>query len=119
MELIFPPGSSTLGDWKLVKLVKISSKESSKESVGLIQWIYTTDVINCFYDIKDETNGTLIQFDIVDYYPPISRESFTLALDYTTEDSDLSKEEVHIIINARISILIHNESGDQFDIAMG
>lgn len=85
----------------------------------------TTDVINWFYNIKDKTTCSLIQFDIMDFYPFISRELFTLALDFT-KYSDLSKEGLYIIMNARKSALIHNKiqwiknnSGDQFDIAMG
>lgn len=68
----------------------------------------------------------MIKFDIVDYYPSLSWDLFTLDLEFANEYSYLSNEEQGIIMNSKKSIFIYNKeqciknnSCDQFDIAMG
>lgn len=72
-----------------------------KNCLGLTLWINTKEVINWFTNINNKPDCNLIQFDIVDYYQSISRDLFTAALEFATVYSDLTKEEVNIILSAK------------------
>lgn len=97
-----------------------------KSILGLLQWVNTADVINWFTGIKNKDNCTFMQFDIIDYYPSISKDLFTLALEFAQEYSNISDNEMDIILKCRNSVLVCNEeqstkktSSDNLDISIG
>lgn len=51
----------------------------------------------------------LVQFDIIDYYPSISKDLFTLGLEFAQQYAYLSDEELDIILKCRSSVLIYND----------
>ena len=78
---------------------------------------------NC---IMDKPSCRFIQFDIVEFYPSISKDLLLQALDFGRNYSTITELDVATIMNARKSLLFYNDSfwvkkrGDElFDVAMG
>ena len=89
-------------------------------------WKNSLDTINWFVDIENEKYNTFIQFDIIDFYPSISKELLLLhSLNIVWNYTDINENEYEIILTCRKSILINNNNTwvknhvDNFDVTMG
>ena len=65
------------------------------------------DTINWFKNIKNK-RSTLVQFDIIEFCPSITRELLLKSLSHAREYIDMTDEEVEIILACRKSILSDN-----------
>lgn len=81
------------------------SKNTLDLFIGLVSWRLLTG-------LEASTTKTAVllnQYDIIDFYPSIPKDHFTLALEFAKVYSNISSEELSIIMNCRTSVLIHNK----------
>ena len=83
------------------------------------------DTINWFKNIKNKKRSTFIRFDIIEFYLFIIRELLLKSLNHAREYTDITDEEVEIILAYRKSIQSDNcrtwvkSHVDNFDMLMG
>lgn len=94
---------------RISKVILEQINTQIKNGLGFLQWIGTMYVINWFDWICENKNWSFIQLDIVDYYPSIFKDHFTLALGFAKEYSDISSNKLYIIMSCRSSVLFYNE----------
>lgn len=116
------PTKSELG--RVSKLILDRINQKIRTASNLNQWRNTASVIEWFKDIKNKTTQTFICFDIEEFYPSISQDLLTQALNYASTFDTITDEERHIITHTKNSILIHNQTAWQkkknpFDVTMG
>ena len=98
----------------------------SQGRLSLKQWNCSKATIEWFDRITDKSNCRFIQFDIVEFYPSISKGLLLQALEFGRNYSTITDTDVAVIMNARKSLLFYNDSfwvkrqGEElFDVAMG
>ena len=102
---------------KIVKVVREKSK--------LNQWKNIYECINWYNIIPNKSNMTFIVFDIVDFYPSISKELLVKALNWARKFVPISESDEDIIMQSRKPLLYHEgsfwtkKSNPDFDVAMG
>ena len=117
------PTKSNIGKISKQMIEKINQEIIQK--TNLRQLKNTDSAIKWFEGTKSKTRLQFIQIDIVDYYPSVSRELFDRAVQFARNFVDIDERTVKIILNARKTILHHNDgiwsknSNSDFDIAMG
>ena len=67
-------------------------------------WKNSADILDWFKNLKNKKLSTFIQFDIIEFYPSITRELLPKSLEYT----DITDEEIEIILACRKSLLSNN-----------
>ena len=83
------------------------------------------DTIDWFRNIRDKKRSTFEQFDIIEFYPCITRELQVKSLNHAREYTDITEEEVKIILACRKSVLSDNRRTsvkshvDNFDVPRG
>ena len=55
------------------------------------------DTIEWFRKIKNKSKASFIQFDIIDFYPSISKKILIDSINYAREYIDITKEQYDII----------------------
>ena len=120
---VLNPTKSELGKVSKQMLEKIISAVKTKSQ--LQQWKNTDSVINWFNDLKDKQKLTFIQFDVMNFYAPITPKLLNDAIEHAENYiyiSDVTKE---TILQATNSFLCSDgqtwikRQGDTFDITMG
>jgi hypothetical protein len=119
------PTKSEIGRISKQLLENINKTLTTKTGVNL--WRKTTDVIDWFKSIENKTSCTFISFDVVDFYPSITENLLTKALEFANTHTTITDEAKHIITHAKKSILIHNNKPwikkdsptNPFDVTMG
>ena len=61
-------------------LEKINLEVRNKSELN--QWTSTSDVVNWFKEIKDKPRKKFIKFDVVNFYPSITEDLLTKALNW-------------------------------------
>ena len=88
-------------------------------------YLNSFDTIDWFRKIKNKSKASFIQFDIIDFYPSISKKILIDSINYTREYIDITKEQYDIILACRKTVLENNgttwiKSGPvNFDVPMG
>ncbi|XP_067940300.1 uncharacterized protein [Watersipora subatra] len=93
-------------------------------------WQNTNSVLQRFDNNNKSTtsyksNHSFIMFDVVEFYPSITKELLLTALHYASEYIKISPDEMNIILQAKFSILVHNNDAwykkgiSTFDVTMG
>ena len=82
------------------------------------------DTVDWFRNIREKKSITFAQFDIIDFYPSISKKLLLNSLSQTRNHKDITDKEIDIILVCRKSILTDNNSQvksyiDNFDVTMG
>ena len=96
-----------------------------RDSLTINQWKDISKVIEWFLKIPDKNRYKFTIFDIKDFCPSISEKLLTIALNFTKQITDISREDIQIIYYARKSLLFCNEklsmkrAGNLFDVTMG
>ena len=96
-----------------------------KSKTGFNQWKNTHSVIKWFQNIKNKKNQSFINFDVVNFYPSITKELLKKALDWASTIAEISDDEKDIILEAKKSILFNDgspwskKSDSDFDVGMG
>lgn len=118
------PAKSELGTVSKKITEKICT--AIKDSTRLNQWQNTSSVIKWFCGIENKNAHTFVQFDIVDFYPSISKDLFHKAIEYARNFTNISSDELDILLHCKRSFLFGKNStwvkknGDQdFDVTMG
>ena len=89
------------------------------------QWENVYAVIEWFKKLENKKNLSFIVFDIVNYYPSITLDLLSKALEWAKEFTKISDEEIEVILATKKSILFSNgefwtKKGEtNFDLAQG
>ena len=92
---------------------------------GLQQWKNTADVVTWYKKIQRKQTQKFIQFDVVNFYPSITKKLLSDALKWARQFVVISIEEQNIILEAKNSLLFKDgtpwaKKGDSFfDIGQG
>ena len=95
------------------------------QSTGLQQWRNTTAVISWFDNFPNKEKCKFLSFDVMDFYPSISEELLSDAIDFARQFVGINDDEVNIILHCRKSILFGSDvawikkNSSLFDVAMG
>ena len=128
------PAKSQIG--RISKSILDSINIELRASLKLSQWRSTHEVIDWFDSIEHKRDKNFIQFDICEFYPSISEELLTKALDFAQSHDCIarliSKENREIIMHCRKSFLFTVDQGNKdgrptpwtkmtgdFDVTMG
>ena len=116
------PTKSEIGIISHHILKRINNEIRNKINVN--QWKNTNDVLSWFQKLEIKQRLEFIQLDIVEFYPSISEKLFKKAIKFAKKYTDISKEEIDILFNARKTILIDGEktwakTNINFDVPMG
>ena len=88
------------------------------------QWKDTGEVIEWFKNIRNKQCHKFLVFDIKDFYPSISKELLTIALNFAEEKIPLSNEDKKIIFHSRKSLFFNENQawmkkrGECFDVTV-
>ena len=89
-------------------------------------WRSTSNVIEWFQAIPNESQHTFITFDVCDFYPSIPEQLLTRALDYASQFTHITPQDQHIITHAKKSLLYHQNTpwekkntSNLFNVTMG
>ena len=96
------PCKSEIGKISKIYLEKINC--SIRTSSNLNQWRNTKSVIDWFKDIPNKHQSCFIKFDIVSFYPSISKNVLNEALQFSKNYYDVT-DMVNAIMNSRKSFL--------------
>ena len=90
------------------------------------QWRNSKVVIEWFKNIKEKEKQTFITFDVVNFYPSISENLLSKAIDFAKVHSNISSKDVKVIMHARKSLLFDKgtpwkkkDKDSLFDVTMG
>ena len=88
------------------------------------QWKSTATVIDWFKGIQTRRNTTFLTFDVVSFYPSISKELLHRAIEFAKRYTSITPLETEIILHAKDTLLFHNNNSwhnreDIFDVTMG
>ena len=117
------PAKSEMGRVSKQILQKITTK--IRDITKLNQWISTTDAINWFLSREHKQRRLFIQFDIESFYPSITLDVLTKALEWAETMVDIADIEKEIVFNSRKSLLFYQgaewikKNGSDFDVTMG
>ena len=100
------PTKSEIG--KLSKQILDNINNIIRNKTKSNQWISSNTVINWFTKIPNKNECTFIIFDIVEYYPSISKNLLLKAINYAKNYTTITDDEIEIILHARRTILFHN-----------
>ena len=96
-------------------------------NLELHQWKNTKAVLSWFNNIQHKDMYSFIAFDVVEFYPSISIELLSEALQFASAyDTMITDNERHIILQAKSSLLYSSgepwskkTSANLFDVTMG
>ena len=118
------PSKSEIG--KISKNILDRVNKKIIEATSMNQWKNTKSVLSWFNNITNKHQYSFIAFDIIDFYPSISIELLTAALDFASKYDQITDAEREIILHAKKSCL--HKSGEYwgkksscnlFDVTMG
>ena len=97
-----------------------------KEKSKLKQWKNTRSVIGWFKNLSNPNNKlTFLEFDIVDYYPSITKELFEKTVKWARDYTDISDSDLKLFYQTKKSFLCCDgeiwtkRENSEFDNAMG
>lgn len=117
------PAKSNIG--RISKVFSENAVKEIKSKTALNQWKNSHDVIKWFQNLEDKKNLTFLKFDIVSFYPSISKELLIETISWAKQYHKFTKEEEEVILNARKTFLFHNNTpwvkkgNKDFDVTMG
>ena len=118
------PCKSNIGAVSKSILDRINS--DIRGSTNVNQWKNTNEVLNWFDSIGDKASCQFIQLDIKEFYPSISKELLTNALEFARQHTTISEKETRTILHCRKSLLFFKDEAwikkctdDCFDVTMG
>ena len=85
-------------------------------------WGNSYETIEWFRRIKNKSKTTFMQFDIIDFYPSITKNILIDSINYVRKYADVTKEQYEIILACRKTVIENNESTwvksglDNFDV---
>lgn len=117
------PGKSNIG--KISKSILEKIIITIKSKTGYNQWKNSLEVTEWFENLPNKSSLNFIKFDIVSFYPSITRDLLLKAVKWAETHHSLQPNELDIIMHSRESYLfsadktwVKKETPD-FDVAMG
>ena len=118
------PAKTEIGKVSKQIIDRIVKKTAECNNVNL--WKKTTDVTSWFKNIPNKDKATFINFDIVEFYPSISEELLTKAIEFSEKFQVITELEKQIIMQAKRSLLFSGDKSwskksttELFDVTMG
>ena len=118
------PSKSDIGKISKKILDKINQTIIKKTNVN--QWKNTPEVIKWFKNIANKKKSSFINFDVENFYPSISLQLFTDAINYAKSMIDIDNQELAIIMQSRKTLLFQNgepwvkkSNDEEFDVPQG
>ena len=117
------PAKSEIGIISKHYLELINNK--IREKTQMNQWRNTKSVIEWFKAIKNKSKSSFIKFDIVEFYPSISKELLSKAIEYAQSLTTIEEKVIKTIYHARKSLLFDKDNvwvkkdNPEFDVTMG
>ena len=102
------PAKSEIGIISKHYLELINSK--IREKTQMNQWRNTKSVIEWFKAIKNKSKSSFIKFDIVEFYPSISKELLSKAIEYAQSVTTIEEKVIKTIYHARKSLLFDKDN---------
>ena len=103
------PAKSQIGKISKQILDSVNTVIRNDSELGLIQWRSTHEVIEWFNSIEYKTRKRFLQLDICEFYPSITEELLTKALNFAgsipAAHPLLTAENIEIIMHSRKSLL--------------
>ena len=107
---------------------KILDKHNAaiRNATHILQWRQSKAVIDWFKDIDNKHQCKFMKFDIVDFYPSITKDLLLKSIEFAKQYTNITDLEVETILHAKKSLLfdrsstwIKRTSQDMFDVTMG
>ena len=118
------PAKAEIGQISKQLLDRINTRLAN--NLQLNQWKNTKAVLSLFNSIQHKDMYSFIAFDVVEFYPSISIDLLSEALQFASEYDTITDNEWHIILQAKRSLLYsYGEPWDKkisanlFDVTMG
>ena len=118
------PSKSEIG--KLSKKLLDGINKELRAKVDVNQWKNTSEVINWFNNIRNKNECSFVCFDIENFYPSISPELLDKSIQFAKEHTNISADDLYIILQSRKTLLFHNKeqwvkkgTNEDFDVPMG
>ena len=118
------PCKSEIG--KISKKYLENINESVRNALNVNQWRNTDSVLDWFKAINDKRNCHFIKFDIVSFYPSISKTTLMNALEFAKQHHDITEDMVKAITNSRKAFLyfegnpwVKKDVEEHFDVTEG
>ena len=117
------PAKSEIG--KVSKKILDSINSQVREKTDLIQWRNTSEAIDLFKQSDNKNKKCFLKFDIVEFYPSITKDLLLNALKFAKTYSAIPDESENILLHCRKSFLFHNkdvwtkQKDSDFDVTMG
>ena len=117
------PSKTELG--RISKFIIQNIVNSVKKANHCNLWENSYETIEWFRRIKNKSKATFIQFDIIDFYPSITKNILIDSINYARKYIDITIEQYEIILACRKTVLKNNDSTwvknglDNFDVPMG
>lgn len=118
------PAKSELGHVSKTIVSKINRAIVSKTNINL--WRNTGEVVEWFKSVQNKSESFFICFDVTEFYPSITEGTLKDALTFASRFTNISDNDIEIVLHARKSLLFHNNvpwtkkaSGTSFDVTMG
>ena len=108
-----------------MKILDRVVKNVREKNTHLKQAISTKDVLMWFNSLENKKNYKFINFDIESFYPSITEDLLSKALNWASNYTPISEQDRHRIISASRSFLYHKgepwvkKGTSKFDIGMG
>ena len=97
-----------------------------REHAGLVQWKNTAEALAWFNNIENKPGKCFVSFDIVEFYPSITKAHLLSALSFAKNFLDITDNDMHIIMHSCKSLLFNDNnvwrkkcSTELFDVTMG
>ena len=123
MQILLNPAKSEIGIISKHYLEKIY--ENIGKTTNMKQWQNTQAVITWLKSIDNKRSSSFIKFDIVDFYPSITKELLTKSINYAKSTTTIEDEVITTIFHACKSLLFDKTSvcvkkdNPDFDVTMG
>ena len=117
------PSKTELG--RISKFIIQNIVNSVKKANHCNLWGNSYETIEWFRRIKNKSKATFIQFDIIHFYPSITKNILIDSINYARKYIDITNEQYEIILACRKTVLKNNDSTwvknglDNFDVPMG
>ena len=117
------PSKTELG--RISKRIIQNIVKSVKKANHCNLWWNLYETIEWFRRIKNKSKATFIQFDIIDFYPSITKNLQIDSINYARKYIDINNEQYEIILACRKTVIKNNDSTwvknelDNFDVPMG
>jgi hypothetical protein len=117
------PAKNQIG--RISKEILDNINKKLREHLQLNQWKNTKSVIEWFKNLKNKKQLKFVVFDIEQFYPSISQQLLTDAINFAKQHIQIKKIDVDTIMHARKSLLYKDgdpwmkKEGSIFDVTMG